>query len=135
MSPIVCLKSSGKAVVGVLTTLASCSGRYDFWQAIQVTIEREMIGHRSILFSLVASSSPCAVCASGKGYLGEIWSSNSAIVRKVVGSRSPSFALRRIVSAIDFIWLELIGCGKVATAPSMRVKPGTNLTFPSRALL
>jgi len=52
------------------------------------------------------------------GYFrGEICNSRSAIVRGGIGSRSPSLALRSIVSAIDWI-LELTGCGRVEIAPS-----------------
>jgi hypothetical protein len=47
---------------------------------------------------------------------GVICSSNSAIRCSVAGSLSPSFAVRRIVSAIALTCAALIGSGRVATA-------------------
>jgi len=55
-------------------------------------------------------------------FLGEIWSSKSAIVCRVFGSRSPSLALRSIVSAIDLIWLELTGWGSVKPFAKLSIR-------------
>jgi len=49
---------------------------------------------------------------------GEIWSSMSAILCSIAGSRTPSWAVRRMVSAIDCTCAELTGSGSEATAAS-----------------
>src|ERR1700754_2024006 len=51
----------------------------------------------------------------------EICSSSSAIRSRVFGSVSPSWAVRRMVSAIDCTEAEETGCGSAATAPSIAV--------------
>jgi hypothetical protein len=52
---------------------------------------------------------------------GEICSSKSAMRSRTLGSLSPSFAVRRIVSATACTWTELSGCGSVAIALLMAV--------------
>ena len=52
---------------------------------------------------------------------GVIRSSNSAIRCKVTGSLSPSLAVRRMVSAVDWTCVELTGSGNVATAASIAI--------------
>src|ERR1700754_2970639 len=54
-------------------------------------------------------------------YRCEICSSSSAIRSSVFGSVSPSWAVRRMVSAIDCTAAEETGCGNDATAPSIAV--------------
>jgi hypothetical protein len=50
---------------------------------------------------------------------GVICSSNSAILCNAAGSRSPSLAVRRMLSAIDCTCAELTGSGNVAIAASI----------------
>src|SRR4051794_797432 len=62
-----------------------------------------------------------ATYPQGRHYPAFSCSSNSAMRSSVLGSLSPSCAVRRMVSAIDCTAAEDTGCGSAATAPSIAV--------------